>query len=107
MSNTQLYWGDCLKIMDGLIADGVKVDAVITDPPYELEQHGGLKGELTKRAVKVRDKIDFIAKGFDYENVFEKMLKLCKTPNLILFCSNNQISKTMSFLKIKNYQQRF
>ena len=34
MSNTQLYWGDCLKIMDGLIADGVKVDAVITDPPY-------------------------------------------------------------------------
>ena len=34
MSNTQLYWGDCLKIMDGLIADGVKVDAIITDPPY-------------------------------------------------------------------------
>lgn len=34
MTNTQLYWGDCLKIMDGLIADGVKVDAIITDPPY-------------------------------------------------------------------------
>lgn len=34
MSNIELYWGDCLKIMDGLIADGVKVDAVITDPPY-------------------------------------------------------------------------
>lgn len=34
MSNIELYWGDCLKIMDGLIADGVKVDAIITDPPY-------------------------------------------------------------------------
>ena len=34
MSNIQLYWGDCLKIMDGLIADGVKVDAVICDLPY-------------------------------------------------------------------------
>ena len=34
MSDIELYWGDCLKIMDGLIADGVKVDAVITDPPY-------------------------------------------------------------------------
>ena len=34
MTSTQLYWGDCLKIMDGLIADGVKVDAIITDPPY-------------------------------------------------------------------------
>lgn len=34
MSNTQLYWGDCLKIMDGLIADGVKVDAILCDLPY-------------------------------------------------------------------------
>ena len=30
----QLFNGDCLEIMDKLIADGVKVDAVITDPPY-------------------------------------------------------------------------
>lgn len=101
MSNVELYWGDCLKIMDGLIADGVKVDAVITDPPYELENHGGTKSPMAKRAAKVRDEIEFIAKGFDYENVFEKMLKLCKTPNLILFCSNNQISKIMSFFENK------
>lgn len=26
--------GDCLKAMDDLIAKGIKVDAVITDPPY-------------------------------------------------------------------------
>lgn len=30
----QLFNGDCLEIMDKLIADGIKVDAVITDPPY-------------------------------------------------------------------------
>lgn len=30
----QLYNGDCLEIMKQLIADGVKVDAIITDPPY-------------------------------------------------------------------------
>ena len=29
-----LYNGDCLEVMDKLIADGVKVDAIITDPPY-------------------------------------------------------------------------
>lgn len=29
-----LYHGDCLKIMNKLIAQGVKVDAVVTDPPY-------------------------------------------------------------------------
>lgn len=34
MSKIELYKGDCLEVMDKLIADGVKVDAIITDPPY-------------------------------------------------------------------------
>ena len=32
--NVKLYQGDCLEVMDRLIAEGVKVDAIITDPPY-------------------------------------------------------------------------
>lgn len=32
--NIKLYNEDCLKIMDQLIEEGVKVDAVICDPPY-------------------------------------------------------------------------
>lgn len=34
MSNIQLYNGDCLEIMDNLIQQGIKVDAIITDIPY-------------------------------------------------------------------------
>ena len=34
MSDIKLYQGDCLEVMDKLIDEGVKVDAVITDPPY-------------------------------------------------------------------------
>lgn len=34
MSDIKLYKGDCLEIMDKLIAEGTKVDAIITDPPY-------------------------------------------------------------------------
>lgn len=30
----KLYNGDCLEIMNKLIEEGVKVDAIITDPPY-------------------------------------------------------------------------
>ena len=30
----ELYNGDCLEVMDKLIERGVKVDAIITDPPY-------------------------------------------------------------------------
>ena len=29
-----LHKGDCLEVMDKLIAEGVKVDTIITDPPY-------------------------------------------------------------------------
>jgi DNA modification methylase len=29
-----LYNGDCLEVMDYLISQNIKVDAVITDPPY-------------------------------------------------------------------------
>ena len=30
----KLYNGDCLEIMDRLIDEGVKVDCILTDPPY-------------------------------------------------------------------------
>lgn len=33
-NNYELYKGDCLEIMDQLIEHGIKVDAIITDPPY-------------------------------------------------------------------------
>ena len=32
--NIKLYNGDCLDVMDKLIADGVKVNSIITSPPY-------------------------------------------------------------------------
>jgi site-specific DNA-methyltransferase (adenine-specific) len=34
MTKTKLILGDCLKEMDKLIEQGIKVDAIITDPPY-------------------------------------------------------------------------
>ena len=33
----KLYEGDCLKMMDKLIEEGVKVDMILTDPPYRKE----------------------------------------------------------------------
>lgn len=32
--NYKLYKGDCLEVMDGLIKEGIKFDAIITDIPY-------------------------------------------------------------------------
>ena len=33
-TNYKLYQGDCLEIMDKLIEEGIKVDMILTDPPY-------------------------------------------------------------------------
>lgn len=33
----KLYQGDCLKVMDELIKDDVKVDMILTDPPYGID----------------------------------------------------------------------
>ena len=32
--NYSIYQGDCLEVMNELIKQNVKVDAIITDPPY-------------------------------------------------------------------------
>ena len=34
MKRYELYHGDCLEVMDKLIEQGVKVDMILTDPPY-------------------------------------------------------------------------
>ena len=34
IENIQLYKGDCLEVMDNLISKGIKVDMILTDPPY-------------------------------------------------------------------------
>ncbi len=34
----RLEQGDCLEVMDRLIEEGVKVDAIITDPPYNISR---------------------------------------------------------------------
>ena len=32
--NIKIYHGDCIHIMNRLINSGIKVDAIICDPPY-------------------------------------------------------------------------
>lgn len=52
---------DCLVGMDKLIEEGVKVDAIITDPPYGIDFQSAWRTEKTKRFPKIlNDKKPFI-----------------------------------------------
>lgn len=53
------------------------------------------------RAQAMKENIDFIAHDFDYNGCFEQFLRICKIPNMIIFCSNKQIGRTMTFFEEK------
>ena len=41
VKRSRLIQGDCLEVMDELIREGIKVDAIITDPPYQTTACAG------------------------------------------------------------------
>lgn len=49
----------------------------------------------------MKNNIDFIAHDFDYNGCYEQFLRICKIPNMIIFCSNKQIGRTMTFFENK------
>ena len=97
MSEIKLYHGDCLEVM-GEVADK-SVDLILTDPPYELDTHGGGNRKQWKNIHN--NFIKDLSYGFNYNLIFEEFLRVCKIPNILIFCSNKQISKIMSWFENK------
>lgn len=94
---------DCMDILKQL--PDKCIDLVLTDPPYEVDSHGGksTKKGLGTRANNLRDNIRFVSEGFDYDSVFNEWIRICKKVNFYIFCSNSQISKIMSFFENLGY----
>jgi len=88
-----LYLGDCIEILPTL----GKVDACLTDPPYELSASGPGSSHFGMSLNKF-DSSSYkdIVSGFDIEAVFSAIERICNPVNLFCFCSNKQISKIMA-----------
>ena len=80
-----LHNGDCLEVMDKLIAEGVKVDAVITDPPYGTT------------ACKWDSVIPFDA-------MWKRLNKLIKPNGAIVLFGSEPFSSALRMSNIKNYK---
>jgi DNA modification methylase len=96
----KLLLGDCLDKLKEL--EDNSVDFVLTDPPYELDTHGGCQNKDLHRSLHDKH-IDFISNGFDIENVFAELQRVMKVVNACIFCSNKQISKIMSYWESRGY----
>ncbi len=80
-----LHNGDCLEVMDKLIANGVKVDAIITDPPYGTT------------ACKWDSVIPFDA-------MWRQLNRIIKPNGAIVLFGSEPFSSALRMSNIKNYK---
>ncbi len=80
-----LYNGDCLEVMDNLIADGVVFDAIVTDPPYGTT------------ACKWDTVIPF-------DQMWLRLNKLIKPNGAIVLFGSEPFSSALRMSNIKNYR---
>lgn len=95
----KLYMGDSLEVMDNLMNLGVKFDAVITDPPYNISRKNNFK-------TMGRAGIDFGEwdKGFDLTSWIshcEPLLK--KGGNIVIFNDWKNMSYIVNALEINGF----
>ena len=81
----KLYNGDCLEIMDRLIEEGVKVDCILTDPPYGTT------------ACKWDTVIPF-------DEMWSRLNKLIKPNGAIVLFGSEPFSSALRMSNIKNYK---
>ena len=80
-----LHKGDCLQVMDDLIAKGIIVDAIITDPPYGTT------------ACKWDTVIPF-------DEMWERLNKLIKPNGAIVLFGSEPFSSALRMSNIKKYK---
>lgn len=81
----ETYKGDCLEIMDDLISKGIKIDAIITDPPYGTT------------ACKWDSVIPF-------KPMWERLNKLIKSNGAIVLFGSEPFSSALRMSNIENYK---
>lgn len=82
---SKVFLGDCLEVMDELIAKGIKVDAIITDPPYGTT------------ACKWDSVIPFAP-------MWERLGKLIKPNGAIVLFGSEPFSSALRMSNIKQYK---
>lgn len=109
MENIKLYNGDCLGVMDELISKGVKVDAIITDPPFNIVEKIGKnihlfrQGEKSKETSMTKENMSFDI-GFNQLEWLKRIPKLVKQGGTIIIFNDwenmGEIAKALRELKI-------
>ena len=92
---------DCLDVM-GSMPDK-SVDLIVTDPPYEFKDttgagaFGTCRGKsASKKGRTYHAEVTPMSNGISDE-VLEELCRICKIPNIYLFCSKDQVPQFLNF----------
>lgn len=94
MELDRIYNEDALEGMRRM-PDGC-VDLVVTDPPYSMQCNRAGHGAFGCSNRNYHGQLDDITHGISDE-FLDEMLRLCKKPNMYLFCSKDQILQYLLF----------
>lgn len=83
--NYKLYQGDCLEVMDILIEKGIKVDCILTDPPYGT-------------TICKWDSV------IPFDEMWKRLNKLIKPNGAICLFGSEPFSSALRMSNIKNYK---
>jgi len=92
---------DCLEFMRTL--PDKCIDLVLTDPPYEISSSKPGNSKLMSLGKYNSDNYIELTKGFDVDLIFGEFLRVLKSFNCFVFCSNDQLSKIMSWGESKGF----
>lgn len=81
----KLYNGDCLEIMDRLIEEGIKVDYILTDPPYGT----------------TACKWDIV---IPFDKMWERLNDLIKPNGVIALFGSQPFTTKLNYSNISNYR---
>lgn len=103
-NNVMLFNYDCIEVMDSLISEGVKVDLIVTDPPYDMDKSrkkpsNDLSNMINKNILELEEL--GITNSIDYEEVLDRFEKLQDKTNIYIFCNKKQIPFYLDYYVLK------
>ena len=96
---------DCTVVMETLINNEIKVDLILTDPPYIFKEggFGGGINELSKRNLKQDIKKNKLDVGFNIPLLFNQWKQLLNKMNICIFCAEEQMIDICNYAREQKY----
>ena len=97
-----IYLADCYEAIKDI--PDKSVDLIVTDPPYKIENtNAGRKSEFAKSIQGMNDELESEELNVDIGiKILPEFLRICKKPNIYIWCNCKQIPTYLDFFVTKN-----